>query len=196
MSRPFFLPNQYQAAANGLPGQAARAQVAYAGGQNQNVPQPWQDQAQDLHETYRTSRGGGSWGGYNLPSAGYDPVGSMASVYNTGVDTMPNEMIESQRVNLSGGLGRVSGSMMREYRRAFPRMQGPYGPGMDPRAFGMASGTLGLGATVYANIRDLQGVRGLGAVSDVAWYENPLYLGAGAVAIIGAVWYLTRKKKR
>jgi hypothetical protein len=28
-----------------------------------------------------------------------------------------------------------------------------------------------------------------------SWYENPWYLGAGAVAIIGAVWFATRKKK-
>jgi hypothetical protein len=30
---------------------------------------------------------------------------------------------------------------------------------------------------------------------DVKWYENPLYLGAGAAVIIGAVWFATRKKK-
>jgi LPXTG-motif cell wall-anchored protein len=28
-----------------------------------------------------------------------------------------------------------------------------------------------------------------------SWYENPWYLGAGAAAIIGAVWFATRKKK-
>lgn len=194
MSRPFFLPNMYQSVANGLPGRAARSQVAYAGGQNQNVPQPWQDQAQDLHQTYRTTEGGGSWGGYNVPGA-YDPVGSMTNTLNTGVNAMPGDVADSQMLNLSGGLGRVSGSMMREARRMAPRTRGPYGPGMDPRAFGTSNGTLGLGATVYANVRDLQGMRGLGAV-DAAWYENPLYLGLGVVAIIGTTWYLTRKKKR
>ncbi len=195
MSRPFFLPTLYQSVANGLPGRAAQSQVAYAGGQNQNVPNPWQEQAQDLHQTYRTTEGGGSWGGYNVPSSNYDPIASMTQAYNSGVKAMPGQMTDSQQLNLQGGLGRLSGSMMREYRRSFPRTLGPYGPGMDPRAFGVASGTLGLGATVYANIRDLQGVRGLRG-TDVAWYENPLYLGAGAVAIIGTVWYLTRKKKR
>lgn len=29
----------------------------------------------------------------------------------------------------------------------------------------------------------------------VTWYENPLYLGIGAAALIGAVWFATRKKK-
>jgi hypothetical protein len=39
-----------------------------------------------------------------------------------------------------------------------------------------------------------QGVYGLGAAADgSSWYENPWYLGAGAAAILGAVWFLTKK---
>lgn len=200
--RPFFMPDSYQNMADSLPGAAARAPVAYAGGQNQNIAGPEQAQLMDIHQNFNTTRGRGSWGGYNVPSAGVDPVGSMTDAYSMGVKAMPGDVARSQMLNFSG-LGRVSGSMpgMREIRRS-PSVHGALGSQINPAAFGSGSGTLGLGATVYANVRQLSGrsyqdgaIR-LGALSDGPWYENPWYLGGGAVAIIGAVWFLTRKKKR
>lgn len=198
--RPFFMPQAYQSQANALPGMSARAQVAYAGGQNQDIAGPEQAQLMDIHGNFNTTAGRGSWGGYNVPSAGVDPVASMVGAYSAGTKAMPGDMARSQMLNFSG-LGRVSGSMasMREIRRS-PSVHGIGSP-INPAAFGSGSGTLGLGATVYANVNQLSGrsysdgaIR-LGALGAVPWYENPWWLGGGAVAIISAVWFLTRKKR-
>lgn len=190
--RPFFLPAAYQGQANALPGMSARAPVAYAGGQNQDVAGPEQAQLMDIHERFDTTRGRGSWGGYYVPGQGGNPVESMVDTISTGTKAMPGDVARSQMLNFSG-LGRVSGSMMREIRRS-PSVHGGLGSVINVDAFGAgaASGTLGLGGSVYANVKNLSGR--LGAV-DRPWYENPWYLGAGSVAIIGAVYWLTRKKR-
>jgi hypothetical protein len=187
--RPFFLPDSYQGRASALPGLSARAPVAYAGGQNEDVAGPEQQQLVDIHSRFDTTRGGGSWGGYYVPGQGANPIDGMISSYSTGTKAMPGDVARSQMLNFSG-LGRVSGSMMREVRRS-PSVHGMGSP-INPEAFGSGSGTLGLGATVYANVKQLGGR--LGAI-DRPWYENPWYLGGGAVAIIGTVWFFTRKKR-
>jgi hypothetical protein len=188
--RPFFLPGAYQGQANALPGMAARAPVAYAGGQNQDIAGPEQQQLTDIHAQFDTSRGRGSWGGYYVPGQGANPIEGMVSTYAAGTKTMPGDVARSQMLNFSG-LGRVSGSMMREVRRS-PSVHGALGSPIDPSAFGSDSGTLGLGATVYARVKNLTGR--LGSV-DRPWYENPWYLIPGAGAIVGMVWFLTRKKR-
>lgn len=190
--RPFFLPAAYQTQANALPGMAARAPVVYAGGQNQDIAGPEQAQLMDIHQTFNTTRGNGSWGGYNVPGMGPNPVDGMIDSFAAGTKSMPGDVARSQVLNFSG-LGRVSGSMMREVRRS-PSVHGmgELGSMINPAAFGSGSGTLGLGATVYANVKQLSGR--LGAVVR-PWYENPWYLGAGALAIVGSVWFLTRKKR-
>jgi LPXTG-motif cell wall-anchored protein len=200
--------------------------MPYAGGQNQDMGGPWQTNMDDLHERFQTTRGGGSWGGYYVPDA-TDSVRDMIGVYNTGTRDLPAESTRAGM--LSFGLGRVSGSLMREVRETLPhfRMKGPFGPGVDPRAFGSGNqGVRGhvhervtdLHGNVHANIRDLTGLgdtvfanqrigaapytntfgihrlRGLGGYTG-PWYENPWYLGMGAAAIIGGVWFLTRKKR-
>lgn len=207
MNRPFMVPTYYQSVADSLPGMSARAPVAYAGGQHENVVGPWQAQAQDIHEVHRTTEGGGSWGGYRVPSSD-SPVHDLVGVYGQGVRQLPDEMTRSHVLSL-GGLGRTSGSVMRELREKLPRyrnggatLSGLSGlSAINPAAFGSSSGFLqgghGTGATVYANVRDLRGIhrgfRGLGATD--AWYENPWYLGAGAALIVGGVWFMTRKKR-
>lgn len=200
MSRPFFMPQEYQNMANALPGMAARAPVAYAGGQNQHIVGPEQALAQDIHGMYSTTAGRGSWGGYFVPGAAPNPIEGMVDAYSMGTKAMPGDVARSQMLSLGGGLGRVSGVLpsMREVRRSPSVRGGSLGSFVNPRAFGSgSSGTLGVGATVYANVRDLSGTRGFrGLGSTMPWYENPWYLGGGAVAIIGAVWFLTRKKRR
>lgn len=197
--RPFFMPAAYQSQANALPGAVSRSSVAYAGGQNQHMAAEQQAAAANMHQNFNTTPGRGSWGGYNVPGQGGNPVEGMVGAYSMGVKAMPGDVARSQMLNFSG-LGRVSGSMMREIRRS-PSVHGALGSGIDPSAFGSGSGTLGLGATVYANVNQLSGrsyrdgaIR-LGSTSGLPWYENPWYLGGGAAVIIGAVWYLTRKKR-
>lgn len=200
MNRPFMVPTQYQNVANSLPGVMDRSGVAYGGGQNRDMAGSWQAGLDDLHQRFRTTRGDGSWGGYNVPSE-HNPVQDMIGVYGQGTKQLPDRSARATTLSL----GRLSGSLMREAREVLPRRVGnPFGPGVDSRAFG--SGNQGIHGNVHARIRDLQGlgalpytstfgVRGLGAVDAPPWYENPLYLGAGAVAIIGGVWFLTRKKR-
>jgi len=129
--------------------------MAYGGGQNQDMGGPWQANMNDLHERFQTTRGGGSWGGYYVPDS-RNSVQDMIGVYNAGTRDLPGE--SARAGTLSFGLGRVSGSLMREVRETLPRLRmtgNTFGPGVDPRAFG--SGNQGVRGYVHERVRDLHG---------------------------------------
>ena len=110
-----------------------------------------------------------------------------------------NGSLPGRGVNFGGYPAVSSYDPVRSMRQGYQGAADSFGPSVTN------AGTLSLGRTSGGarHIRVLgtgctgcaaQGMYGLGAAaSGASWYENPWYLGAGAVAVLGAVWFLSKK---
>ena len=156
-----------------LPARVERAATVYADGQG-DVLGPIEAQFRNVNSDYGTTRSM-SWGGYYQPEVGANDVGDDIANYGELAEALPG--------NRTLSLGSLSGSLMREMHTSSPGRRTGTAALIDPRAFGSSNGVGRL---------DHLGA-GKKKVEQRPWYENPVYLGAGSVAIIGTVWFLTRK---